>query len=153
MADPARAAAKLDEVVATLRDLQDKGLTRQLTKALNKATEELRREAQERAGEILPQRGGLAEIVEHSKLSTRRRGGRNPGIRIAAKGLAQLENIDRKGEFRHPVWGNRNVWVTQKVASGWFTRPMFENQDDVTRRIDQALDELAAELARRLSAR
>lgn len=152
MVDAVHAADKLGLVAATLRDLQDKGLTRELTKALNKATEELRRDALENAGEVLPQRGGLAERVESTaKLSTRRRSGRNPGIRIMAKGMPGLEQMDRRGRLRHPVWGNRNVWVTQEIKPGWFTEPMQDGKPEVAYRIEQALDELAVELARRLS--
>lgn len=148
--DAVKAADKLDLVARTLRDLQDKGLTRELTKALNRATDELKREAKDEAGKRLPQRGGLAQRVAQSKLSTRRRSGRNPGIRITAKGLDQLEAMDR-GFVKHPVWGNRDVWVTQEITPGWFSDPMEQGRPEVARRIEQALDELAAELARRLS--
>lgn len=148
--DATRAAEKLDLVASTLRDLQDKGLTRELSKALNRATEELKRDAKDNAGEVLPHRGGLAERVKAAKLATRRRSGRNPGLRITAKGLDQLEAMDR-GFVKHPVWGNRDVWVTQEVTPGWFTTPMEDGRVEVARRIDEALDELAAELARRLT--
>lgn len=140
---------KLDLVARVLRDLGDKDLRRELYAGLNRATKEVRAEAKAEAGRRLPQRGGLARTVSGARLSTRRVGGRNPGVRVVAKGLNQLSLLD-KGAVIHPVFGNRDVWVTQKITGGWFSDPMEGSRDEIAREIDGMLDDVAAKAVRRL---
>jgi hypothetical protein len=48
------------------------------------------------------------------------------GMRIVAtEGAAKLEDMD-KGKVRHPVYGNRKVWVDQDIQAGWFSKPLNE---------------------------
>ena len=140
---------KLDLVVRTLRDLGDKDLARELSKGLNRATKDLKADAKAEAGRRLPQRGGLAARVAGAKLSTRRRSGRNPGVRIQAAGMAQLSGMDA-GQVKHPVFGNRDVWVTQQIAGGWFSDPMEAGGPAVARAVEAVLDDVANQAARRL---
>jgi hypothetical protein len=140
--------AKLDLVVRTLRDLGDRELQRELFRGVNRVTEQLKQDARESALRKLPRRGGLAERVAGAKLSTRRRGGRNPGIRVTASGMGQLGALDR-GQVRHPVYGDE-PWVVQQVTPGWFSEPMEAGRDDVARALEELLDDLAAQLARKL---
>ncbi len=141
---------KLDLVARVLRDLGDKDLSRELFRGLNRATTKLKADAKDEAGRRLPQRGGLAQRVAGARLSTRRKGGRNPGVAIVAKGMDQLAAMDA-GQVKHPVYGNRDVWVSQQVTGGWFSDPMAAGKDDVARDVEEVLDDLAAKIARRLS--
>lgn len=140
---------KLDLVARTLRGLGDKDLSRELFRGLNRATTKLKADARAEAGERLPRRGGLAARVAKAKLSTRRKGGRNPGVTIQAKGMAQLAGMDA-GAVKHPVYGNRDVWVTQQITPGWFSEPMEAGRDEAFDAIEEVLDDLAAQLALRL---
>lgn len=140
---------KLDLVARTLRDLGDKDLSRELFRGLNRASTKLKAAAKAEAGRRLPQRGGLARRVAGAKLSTRRVAGRNPGVKIQAKGMAQLAGMDA-GQVLHPVFGNRDVWVTQDITGGWFSEPMEAGRDEAAAAIDDMLDDLAQQVARRL---
>jgi len=141
-------ADKLRIVTRALKQFGDKGLSREVYRGLNRATIPLREDARRSAASRLPQRGGLAQRVAKSKMTTRRRAGRNPGISIQAKGMTQLRSMDR-GSVRHPVFG-RGPWVTQRITPGWFTEPMEAGAPEVRRELLRVLDEAARELARRV---
>lgn len=141
---------RLALIAHVLRDMGDKELSRELYRGLNRATTKLKADAREEAGRRLPQRGGLARRVAAARMSTVRRGGSNPGVSIRAKGMAQLAGMDA-GRVRHPVFGNRAVWVVQEVTGGWFSDPMLAGGDDARKAIEQAMDDVAVQVARRLS--
>lgn len=141
---------RLDLVARVLRDMGDKDLARELYRSLNRATTKLKAEAKDEAGRRLPHRGGLARRVAAAKLSTSRRGGRNPGVSIRARGMDQLAGMDA-GRVKHPVFGNRDVWVTQSITPGWFSDPMKDGADEARDAIENAMDDVAVQVARRLS--
>ena len=58
--------------------------------------------------------------------------------------LARLD----KGELRHPVFGNRRVWVGQRVKPGWFTTPIEQNIGEFRKAIDDAVDAVIKEIDR-----
>ncbi len=99
-----------------------KGLKRELTSSITLATKPLRAKAKMEAQARLPQSGGLAAVVSKASITSRVRTGRDPGVIIQARGDA-ARSTDR-GFVRHPVFGNREVWVTTKVDPGWFTDTM-----------------------------
>lgn len=79
------------------------------------------------ARENLPKAGGLnTYIADDAKIAVRNRvsSARSVGVRIVAtEGGVNLTRMD-KGAVRHPVYGNRKVWVEQSIADGWFTKPL-----------------------------
>jgi hypothetical protein len=141
-------ADKLRIVTRALKQFGDKDLSRGVYRGLNRATIPLRADARRSAATVLPQRGGLADRVAKSRMTTRRRAGRNPGISIQAKGMPQLRAMDR-GVVRHPVYG-RGPWVTQRITPGWFTDPMEAGAAGVRRELLRVLDEAARELIRKI---
>jgi hypothetical protein len=48
--------------------------------------------------------------------------------------------------FRHPVYGNRDVWVQQRGGS-WFREPIAEEGDAVERRLTDVLEQMADNIA------
>jgi hypothetical protein len=48
--------------------------------------------------------------------------------------------------FRHPVYGNRNVWVQQRGGS-WFREPIAHHHDEVERDLTNVLEEMAHRIA------
>lgn len=144
-------ADKLGVLAKELRRTGNKELSRELYSALNRATKAMRAEALKTAEQDLPREGGLNQRVAASRLSTRRRGGRNPGVKIVAKGLRQLDLIDR-GEVRHPVYGRRGRWVRQQIpdAEGWFTKSLEASADEVRQEILTAIDDIAKKIERKL---
>lgn len=142
-------ADKLAVVARALRQLGDKDLRAGLYRGLNRATKKPKEDAKAEALARLPRRGGLNRRVAGSRLSTKRRAGRNPGVSIVASSSDSIRRIDR-GTVRHPVYGNPEVWVAQPVEPGWFTDPMEDGADEARREVVQVLDGLAREIAKRV---
>lgn len=116
-------ANELQALARRLRQVGDKDLRKELYSGLRRSAKPLIAEARDNAEKTLPKHGGLNERVARSKFKVSTRGaGRNPGVRITATGLDR--RIDTTGTVLHPVYGNRKVWVTEKVKPGWFTDPM-----------------------------
>ena len=143
-------ADKVAALAKALKQVGDKELSRELYKALNRSTKPLKEAAKESADARLPRGGGLNRRVAKARMSTRRRGGRNPGVRIVAKGRAAA--LLDTGRVNHPVFGDRGAWVNgQRVpeARDWFTQPMEEGAPEVRKELVRALDEIARKLARK----
>lgn len=145
-----KGAEKFAQVAKALKKTADKELQKELYSALNRATKPMRTEAKKSAEQRLPKTGGLNKRVARARMSTRRRAGRDPGVRIVATGMDQLALMDQ-GRVRHPVYGNRKRWVNQPIpdAKGWFTDPMEEGKPTAQREIVKTLDQIARKLARR----
>lgn len=141
-------ADDFQRVARELREVGDVELRRELYRGIERAVKPLKEAARDAARQRLPHRGGLAEKVAKSKFSTRRRSGRDPGIKIVAKDPIDLASIDR-GRLRHPVFGNRRVWVNQSVPAGWFTDAMEKGAADVRRELLEVLGDVEKKLARR----
>lgn len=143
-------ADKLSKLAKDLKRVGDKELSKELYSALNRATKPIRAEAKKSGEAKLPKTGGLNKRVAKARLSTRRRAGKNPGVRIVAKGMDQLDLMD-KGQVRHPVYGNRARWTLQPIpdAKGWFTEPMEDGAETVREEILAAIDEVAKKLERK----
>lgn len=141
-------AEQLDRLSRELRAVGNKDLRRDLYRGIQRATKPLKERAKDAARSKLPKRGGLNEFVAASKFATKTRGsGANVGVRItAAKAGHDVRSIDR-GRLRHPVFGNRSVWVNQSVEPGWFS----ETIDDGAPVVRGELIEVIRDVARRLS--
>ena len=116
-----RGAEQLVRLSRKLKAVGDKDLSREVRAGLREATTPVKAAIREYAESNLPRRGGLNQVMARSRISTQIRGsGRSPGVRLTSK--SHDPRIDR-GRLRHPVFGNRQVWVTQRVDPGWFTKP------------------------------
>lgn len=136
---------------------EGKGLRKELLKEIRKAVEPAKDAARASAAADLPHRGGLAALIAGSKFTSRTKlGGRDVGVIISARhrktggrpGMIALKAMDR-GRLRHPVFGNRKVWVTQAVRPGWFTRPMEATAPAVRRDVLDAMEKTAEKIVRR----
>lgn len=118
---------------------------------MNRATKPLVKAAKESALTELPRGGGLNEWVAGGRFSTSlRMSGRNPGVSIrAARKGHDYRAIDR-GRLRHPVFGNRQVWVTQLIKPGFFTERMKKEAKSmqVRREIITVVDDVARKALR-----
>lgn len=136
-------AEELEHVLRLLRSVDDKELRKDFYRGINRATTPLKENAKRNALAVLPRRGGLAARVAKTRLSTKARGGQTPGIRVVARNGAGAD----LGFVRHPVFGNRDVWVSQPVTPGWFTKPMEAGADPVRRALLDVLDDIKRRLA------
>lgn len=111
---------QLRRVRAELNRLGDKELKKALFAGLNRATKPMREAALREAPLRLPRRGGLGDrVARTTKLGTSTSRG---GVAIFGRNRSQARLMDQ-GFVRHPVFGNREVWVTQQVEAGYFTVP------------------------------
>lgn len=117
----------------------------ELLTALEKAAVPLQKAATKSAAANLPKRGGLAQVVAGSGMSTKRV---RSGVRIVAKGIDQLP-FTNKGKVRHPVYGRPQSWTTQSIpkAKDWFTNPMREGAPQVRKELVKALNKIARRIA------
>ena len=148
-------ANKLGILAKALRNVGDKELQKELYAGLNRATKELRADVKDSQVQNLPDHGGLNKELTRGKGSVRRRGGKNPSVRIVFKGIEQMDRIDRQGRVRHPVFrraGRRTVWVDQRIpkAKGWFTDPLENGAPAVRKELVRVIDEVAKKLARKI---
>ena len=145
-------AEQLDALAHVLKDWGEVKLNRQLTGAITKATKPAKQAIRDSARRKLPKRGGLADVIARSRLSTSKRKG---GVRIRASSKHSIKKMDQ-GILRHPVFADsrleRNAWtwVNQDVEAGWFTDPLEELAPEVRDEILKAMNDVIAELGRRV---
>lgn len=138
-------ADRLAAVAKQLRQTADKDLRKEMYRGLRRAARPLIADARENARRTLPKQGGLNERVARSRFKVSVRGsGRNPGVRISATGVDA--RVDTQGRDRHPVFGNRRVWVQQKVRPHWFEIPMRAGAPKVRRELDRVVVDIAKKL-------
>lgn len=123
-------------------------LRKELNKGMRRAAKPLIPKARAEALKRLPSKGGLAKQVAREPMRVQVRTGRNPGVRIVVgrkRGGARGAN---RGSIRHPVFGNRQVWVTQPVPPGWFDEPLSDSAPAVRRDLERALHDIAEQVVR-----
>lgn len=136
-------SAQFERVARAFRQAEGE-LPKELYQALEKSSKPLIRDGKRSALANLPRRGGLNRVIANARMSTTRRAS---GIRIKAKGIAQLARTDA-GSVRHPVYG-RSAWVDQSIpkARDWFEKPMRAGAPRVRRELTKALDKVARRIA------
>lgn len=95
--------------------------------------------------EGLPKRGGLGEWLRQSKGSLSMTQTRMT-IKLQRGGSHDLAAINR-GRLRHPVHGNRRLWVNQSVATGTYDAAIDRHSRTSLDQIEQALGDAMEELA------
>jgi hypothetical protein len=124
-------------------------LRKELTNGMRRAAKPLIEASRKEALARLPRRGGFAEQVarEPQRVAVRT-GARTAGVRIVvgkSRGGARAAN---RGEIRHPVFGNRDVWVTQSVPKGWFDDAMKDGAPTIRRELEKAMNDVADKVVR-----
>lgn len=161
-------AEKLRRMAAQLREADRVDLRRGLQKAIKAAAKPTLDAVQASArgistrgirkpGAKHPFRGptgshGTRAAIANAVVADVKLSGDNPSVRfrVAASRLpANIRVLPRKfddgGTFRHPVMGNRNVWVSQ-TGDPWFWPPIRDHIRVFRAEIDKALDETRAKL-------
>ena len=52
-----------------------------------------------------------------------------------------LPRMMNAGKWRHPVFGNRNVWVEQTFTPGWFSKPIQKHRPEIREAIEAEMAE------------
>ena len=151
MAGLADAAAELEALAFRLRRAGDTGLLREVTKAMRDAVVPAQGEIRAGLDPHLPKRYA-AELDADLWLGVNvRTNERDPGVALTGQTRSgrgrKLRNLDA-GDLTHPVYGNREHWVTQdappSVVPGWFTGPAEAAGPRVRGAIERALEDVAA---------
>lgn len=126
-----------------------KELEKQLRGGLNRASKDIRGQLVEVIPAVLPSRGGLANTIhEATKSRTAVKGGKWAGISMVftAKGH-DIRTITGK-RLRHPVFGNRSVWVEQ--TKGLDPAVWTAAIEDQTPEIRQAITKVLNDVTRKM---
>lgn len=142
-----RGSDDVDALVRRIRTHADaKAIRKELYAGLNRVTKPVREDMKASIGPSLPSRGGLAALVmARASLTTSATSGRNAGVRIRARHKDYDLKRLNQGRLRHPVFGNRRVWVQQTAGiNPGFLDDSFEKQKpEIARGVLRVLDEIA----------
>lgn len=137
----------VDSLVRAVRTHADaKAIRRDLYRGLNSASKPVRSKMIDAIPNALPRRGGLAEQMQ-AKVSSRAtaKSGKYAGvsIRFSSKGY-DIRTLTG-ARLRHPVFGNRDVWVEQTagVNPEAFTGVFDRQKPLVARAVKRVLDDIA----------
>ena len=92
-------------------------------------------------------RSGLRESVARTVRVVNRSRGQSHQLTVKSEGSRMpggqrmLPVHMNKGTWRHPVFGNRNAWVDQKVTPGWFDKPVETHRNRIFEQIERAIDD------------
>jgi len=131
---------RLAALAVRLKVAGDVTLRRELLRVLKSAANPLVKDVAEAAREKLPHAGGLNEQVAGQKVKVQvRTGARTAGVRLTTS-APDTKQTD-SGFVRHPVYGNRKKWVTQKIpnAAGWWSKTLADKGPEVTTHLIEAM--------------
>jgi len=145
--------SEFQRVARRLKQAGEKDLLSDLRKTVRRDAQQIVT-AQKRQVRSLPSRGpkhtGLrAKTAGAVKLSVKSVSG-NAGIRISVVDPPGLKNMPahlNKGTWRHKVFGNKKVWVTQTVPPGWFDKPRKAGAPKIKQDVKAVLDKTAEKIA------
>jgi hypothetical protein len=160
-------ATALKQFADHLKREGDKGLAKQMSRALGKAVEPVKASIEAEAEKTMPSSGGYASLLTKSlrHRMSRRTGTREAQIRLTtyADGTEEKRDLPRleKGELRHPVWGRsrklkrghragtiiRNPWAVTSIRPGFHRR----GTDEAIDKAQDALLGVIQDYARRLA--
>lgn len=153
--EPIAAAARALRAEADGRELR-RELTRQLRAAMNPIVADARA-----AARAIPSGGGHAgtplrpAVARAVRPPVVRLSGKNPNVAIRVgmtpqvRGFRSAPRRLNKASWRHPVYGNRAVWVRQVGRPGWFDDTVRGRREEFR---DQVLDVVKA-MTDRIAAR
>lgn len=131
---------------------QGKSFKRELRSSLTRETKQTRAEIRKAITPGLPQRGGLAaDVLRSTRVTSSLALGQNLGVRIQVRSKRSIRRMNATGSFRHPVFGNREVWVTQVVgppARGFLDKPFEQSRPGLQRAVLLAITRVRAQIYR-----
>jgi hypothetical protein len=138
-----------------------KKLRRDLAKQLREALEPMRGDAKSNLMAIssagLSSGGSLRQAVANQMKAESRLSGRSAGARLRVRRKGMPRGFDGAGKalnqpkgWRHPVYGNRQVWVNQVATpSQWFSKATGSGKDKARKKALEAMENMAKRIAKR----
>lgn len=110
-----------------------KGLKRELMAEIKTAAKPMENEVRRDLPQYLPKRYARVLAANLVVRPSQKTTGNSAGLKLTgyAKGQSrrrQVNPIDA-GILRHPVFGNRKVWIAQRVKAGFWSIPMERSRD------------------------
>lgn len=139
-------------VSRALKKIGDKGLGKQMGKALQDASRELRPAIKKSAAQLMPHSGGYAAVLSKSlRFRQTVQMGRTTArvlFKVHADGRKERRDVPslNRGRLRKPLYGNRNHWYTQRVRPGFVDRPVDRAAPDIARRMNAVVDYVADQI-------
>ena len=141
-----------DQFLALSKALKHAGRTelrKELNTGMRRAAKPLIPKTRAEALKRLPQRGGLAkQVAKEPQRVQVRTGARTAGVRIVVGKKSGGARGANRGVVRHPVFGNRERWVDQKVPAGWFDEPLQDSAPAVRPELEKAIQRVADQVVR-----
>lgn len=129
-------------------------LGRDLRAAVQPAAEESKQSVLSMHSAGAPHQGESLRRDIASRVSTQARfSGDGAGVRVRVgwggpRGFYTSARRVNRGYWRHPVFGNRNVWVEQIGKREWFETPLRAHRDDYRDAVLGAMEDMAERIAR-----
>jgi len=148
--------AQIRKLAAHIRATGDKGLGRELGRALDKAIEPVKRAIDVSAEKVAPSgyRETLIRSLKHRR--TLRATARQASVRLTTYATGDKERRDliaiNRGDLRHPVFGRvrhtkrgfkANPWAVTRVTPGFHERGTEKTADEAEKQALVVLDEFA----------
>jgi len=133
-----------------------KELARNMRAALRPAAAEAKSSIMAMSSAGLPTAPALRSSVAKKIRPEVKLGGRWSGARVKAFKTKNVRNfpnapkrLNRAGGWRHPVFGNREVWVQQRGKTDWFDRSFEGRESEYRAAVEQAMEDTARRIADR----
>lgn len=147
-------ANQLRDLAKAIRQTGQKDLRKELMRGLREAAGPVVQDLR-RAVTALPARGdtGTRRMIAKA-IGVQVLTGNNAGVRIRVNrkrlpaGKRGIADAFERGQFRHPVHGNREVWVTQRSGGPWFAPTARRHEDRITESMKAVLDDVARKIER-----
>lgn len=159
-------AVQLRQVAAQIKAAGDKGLAREMARALTKAVGPLDKAIEAEAHKTMPSgyRDVLTASLRHRRST--RTAARTASVRLTTTGAGTREQRDlialNAGKLRHPVYGRSrrikrgprtgtaqpNPWSVTTIRAGFYDRGIEKAADTTERELLTVLDDFADRLAK-----
>ncbi|MBZ3918202.1 hypothetical protein [Streptomyces acidiscabies] len=133
-----------------------KELARDMRDALKPGAAEAKSSVMSIASAGLPTSPALRSSVAKKIRPEVKLGGRWSGARVKAFKTRNVRNfpnapkrLNRAGGWRHPVYGNREVWVQQHGKVDWFDRAFEGREGQYRAAVEAAMENMARRIAQR----
>lgn len=142
--------AELRSVQNKLRAIGDKGLGKQMGKALREAAKPLKPAVRAEALASMPSGYGpvLSRSLRFRQAVKESAHTAHVTVRVYGDGRRQrrmVPNLNR-GQLRHPLYGNREFWFDQAVRAGFVDRPFNRLKPGVAREMQRVIDDVAKQI-------
>lgn len=141
----------LQRIADALAEAGDKALINRVRKGLRDAGKPIGLRVLDRGADEMPARKGLrAHIKEVGRVSVNSAlKGRVANISVVLRTQGADIKKMNMGSLRHPVFGNRDVWVGQPVPSGSWSRAFEAERTEATAAVLKAAQDALDDVARK----